>query len=530
MPPQGIQPLRLLKAPTPLELPNNVSSLTLKFQAGEEKSIASYLKSSFKSVSETSDSKQKIISKLELESEGRKVFVIFYSTGKCLVQGSEGPLFDLVRKSLIDKGLIELNTEKTTKYLAELDENNFYKEKNFIVGFDEAGTGETIGSAIFAAVILPKELLDSFSNLRKDIKSLSGPELNYYCELMKKKGVRYEYVVASAYEVCNSGITKNRFMDKKYVELIRKLAPQLNKNYILMLDDYGVKEDILTYLKNLDKQGVKSICRDKLDENITACKLASIIARHIRYSEVKSLEANNLLNLNGKEISFGKGGNSEQTETWLRTFRELNPSLDFPDFVKKSWSNVVKIEKDMPRKIIPLVFNCKNCNNQLKRLLAYHISEEDSLKFYCSICYSKIEKDYLKSQKFPYLLADTNSLVIGTVSHDLRCTQSIFEGSRLLIPHKIMAEIDTIGKGKKIGAHKELERLKELEAKGKIKIDHCDFEVTSPFDADKKLYDLIAKNNSCALITADRNLAISAQANNAFVFHIINYIPMQKTN
>lgn len=88
-----------------------------------------------------------------------------------------------------------------------------------------------------------------------------------------------------------------------------------------------------------------------------------------------------------------------------------------------------------------------------------------------------------------------------------------------------MDEIDTIGKTQKNGALNELERLKEFESEGKISIHHCDFEVTSPFDADKKLYDLIAKNNSCALITGDKNLAISSQTNDGFVFHIINYIP-----
>ncbi len=505
-----------------------MASSTLEFKLDDEKSIITALKKTFSVVLESSNLEQKIISRLEINHIGKKIVVVFYTTGKCLIQGSGGEAFDSIKKKIIDLGLVELKNEKTSKYISDLDENNFYKEKDFIVGFDEAGIGETIGSAIFAAVILSKENLSLFASLKKDIKSLSLRELNYYSDLMKKSKIRYEYVKASAYEVSNSGFTKNRLMDKKYVELTRKLSSHLNKSYILMLDDYGVKEDIKGYFANLDKQGIRYICRDKLDENITACKLASIIARQIRYSELEMLDASNRLQLNGAEVSFGKGASNEQTSNWLKTFRILNPTLDFPDFVRKSWGNVIDVEKEMPRKIIPLHFDCKYCNNRLKRIFAYHTKDEDSLSFYCSSCHAKIDKVHLKNQVFPYILTDTNSLIIGTVSHDLRSTTSIFNGSRLLIPHKIMDEIDTIGKGRKLGAHKEIERLKEFESQGKINIHHCDFEVTSPFDADKKLYDLIAKNNSCALITADKNLALNAYANDAFVFHLINYIPQPK--
>lgn len=358
-----------------------MASLTLGFKIDEEKLIIEELKKIFVVVSQISKSELKIISRLEVKKNGSVVFLTFYSTGKCLIQGSDGELSDSLKQFTLKKGLIELNAEKKTKYLSELDETNFYKEKNFIVGFDEAGTGETIGSAVFVAVILPKEKLSVFGKLRKDIKSLSPQELNYYCELIKKQGIQYGYVTASPYEISNCGLTKNRLMDKKYVELIRKLSSWLNKDYILMLDDYGVREDITSYLKNLDKQGIKSICRDKLDENITACKLASIIARQMRYSEVFTLEKNNRLQFNGKEISFGKGANDEKMDNWLRAFRTLNPTQDFPDFVKKSFRNVKKIEEEIPRKIIPLHFDCKECNSRLKRIFAYHTTEEDKSVF-----------------------------------------------------------------------------------------------------------------------------------------------------
>jgi len=165
-----------------------VSSSTLEFKAGQEKSIVTDLKKIFSDVSETSKLEQKILSRLEIKKEGKTVFVILYSTGKCLIQGADGQLFDLIKKTVIGFGLSELKTEKPpVKYIAELDENNFYKEKNFIVGFDEAGIGEVIGSAVFAAVILPKESLSLFEKLRKDIKSLSYSELNYYWDLVRTK-------------------------------------------------------------------------------------------------------------------------------------------------------------------------------------------------------------------------------------------------------------------------------------------------------------------------------------------------------
>jgi len=221
-----------------------VASSTFEFNLDEEKLVIDGLRKAFTISSESSDSKQKITSRIEIKKEKEKVIVIFYSTGKCLIQGAEGNLFDSIKTNLSDASLTETKSEKPKKYLAELNENDFYKEKDFIVGFDEAGVGETIGSAVFVGVILPKEKLSLFASLRKDIKSLSFSELNYYCDFIKKNGIKYGYVEASPYEIGNCGITKNRLMDKKYVELIRKLSSQLNKNYILMIDDYGVREDI----------------------------------------------------------------------------------------------------------------------------------------------------------------------------------------------------------------------------------------------------------------------------------------------
>jgi hypothetical protein len=78
-----------------------------------------------------------------------------------------------------------------------------------------------------------------------------------------------------------------------------------------------------------------------------------------------------------------------------------------------------------------------------------------------------------------------------------------------------MQEVDTIGFVKKKGALIEIVRIKELENQNKIKIEHHDFEnITHPFDADKRLYDLVAKNNSCAAHNRGQWISISAESNN----------------
>ncbi len=100
----------------------------------------------------------------------------------------------------------------------------------------------------------------------------------------------------------------------------------------------------------------------------------------------------------------------------------------------------------------------------------------------------------------------------------------------MIKPKKIIDEIDTIGKAQKAGAYNELNKIKEFKDQGVIDTALIDYEITDPYDADSKLYNMMAINNSATLITADKNIANNAHADGAFVIQIINYIPQGTTS
>ncbi|UCD20615.1 MAG: hypothetical protein JSW08_02455 [archaeon] len=501
-----------------------MSSETFQFNLSEIKKIKELIRNKFRIIVESKDEKQNIILKLILSNNKDSLNLIFYGTGKCLLQGKEGDFFEKISSFLKNSINLTFIKRRDKAKAIEIDESKLYELKECIIGFDEAGKGECIGPMVFGSVLLPKDKLLLFKDLKRDIKTLSLKELNYYCSLLREYKIKYYYEIISSLEITNFPFNLNRLMDNKYINLIRKYSNVVNQNFLLVIDNYNIRDKLQKYLENLKKNKIEFICKSKMDENVTAVKLASIVARQIRLSKMEELNRLNTLYDNKKSISFGKGASNDITGKWLRVFRKSHPSLEFPDFVRKKWSNVKEIEQRYPKKQIELKFLCPNCKEEISKILIYYNPQKKKINYHCSKCNKIIEKDCLR-KKFTHIICDTNAYVAGILSKDFNSEKPIFEGCCVIQPFKILDEIETIRLSQKRGAQKELEKLKMFQQSGKIKITTKDYEITDPFDADKKLYDMISKNNGCVLISGDYNVADISHANGAFVFKIINYDP-----
>jgi len=499
----------------------NMNYKKFNFSVSSIEEIAEKIRENFKEFSESSDEKQGVSLKIVFADNSKKITLTFYQTGTGMIQGNESELFTKIESILKGQEAVSFNNPEE----ADETEDALYKEKDIIMGLDESGCCDVIGDLIMSLVILPKEKAELFKDIPKNVKKLKIKELSYYCELIKKHGIVYDYVKLTPAELTYSPFDKVRLMDRKYMELVSKHAGRLNLKWGICLDDYGIKDELKTYFKNKEKIGVKVLCETSMDEKITATKLASIVSRHIRLTETKDLSEKNILEHDGNKVEFGKGSNNDQTEIWLKTYRKQYPYSEFPDFVRKNWANVVRIEEEFPKMNREILFMCPGCTRNISKILCFLDKTNNCIKYYCSRCKEILDYNELKEMKLEGLLCDTNAFVSGIVSRDVESTNSIFDGTCVIKLHKIINEIDTIGWGQKRGAQSELQRLKECEQDGKISISIRDYEITHPWDADIKLYGSISKNNGWALMSGDFNVSDNSHSDGAFVFKIMTFDP-----
>ena len=122
------------------------------------------------------------------------------------------------------------------------------------------------------------------------------------------------------------------------------------------------------FVNSIATEGFNVIVKNKADEEYTACKVGSLVARRSRLEEI---ETNNnkylIIDETTKERTIpGSGAASNpDTEKYLIRYRKDNPSSQFPRFVRKKWSNVMKIDISNPRNVVGVYVSCEHCNNSI---------------------------------------------------------------------------------------------------------------------------------------------------------------------
>ena len=143
--------------------------------------------------------------------------------------------------------------------------------------------------------------------------------------------------------------SKNTLLDQKYEELLVDTISGKEKKLCVIIDDYGIKRGLKSFLDKLHSRGNVVIVENKADEKYVACQAASVVARKERLEEIRTLNKKfSVQDESGKIIYPGSGNASNpQTTDYLEAFMKLNPSKDLPPFVRRKWSNVKKLLKSM---------------------------------------------------------------------------------------------------------------------------------------------------------------------------------------
>ena len=141
----------------------------------------------------------------------------------------------------------------------------------YLIGCDEAGTGETFGSMFLGCVLVDAENLKSLEQIFdiQNIKDLSEYEIidkynkiKKYCKIFVKKCEASEIDLVS----------KNTLLDLKYTELLAE-ATSGKEKFCVIIDDYGITRELKSFLEKLRSNEDTIICENKADENMLHAKL-----------------------------------------------------------------------------------------------------------------------------------------------------------------------------------------------------------------------------------------------------------------
>ena len=443
-----------------------------------------------------------------------KINFTYYNNGKFMIQSS--PTNTVYISVVRDISKLLSITPNEKEEIIPKEESELISE--YYIGCDESGVGESFGSMFLGCAIIPKKNLEPICDIikGKNIRELNEQEINQIYNVISslfEQGI----VIYSAPEI-DAG-TKNILLDRGYIKLIAD-AIQKKSKISIVIDDYGIRFELQKYLTTINSDDIFIIVKTKADEQYTACKLASLIARKARLEEITHIDSTNtFVDHETKEmISPGSGAASNPlTELYLREYRKHFPDAEFPPFVRKKWANIVKIDKKYPRRRAGVSVICEHCSLELSRVDVM-FDKISGTKLYCSKCSNLLSvTNFRACFKKNVITLDTSTLISRIVSKDLNSNQ-YFKCNDFLIPTFIYEELDTKQPDKKRGAQNEVTELLEHKKNGLIGLNDIDTHLlASGVPNDKKLLAVLDTRNACVL-TKDTNMATFAAINHFVIF------------
>lgn len=221
--------------------------------------------------------------------------------------------------------------------------------KGFLIGLDEVGKGEVIGSVILAGVRFPRELFDDLDIIVDNVDTKHNHRMEYweeiYRKLEKSKDKGFYFLIEKILPIEIDGKESiNKVLDQRYKKLLEGLTEDLDVSKARMvIDDYSVGSILTEYLDGLESQGAEVLVVDKSEDKYLETRIASIIAKYERYVEIREIG-----------ISFGSGNVSdERTIDWLEEW--YKDHRKWPWFVKRSFKTIKNIERHMDNKGGPIL-------------------------------------------------------------------------------------------------------------------------------------------------------------------------------
>ena len=434
-------------------------------------------------------------------NHGGKARVTVYANGKVLLQGGDKKFEETLTNVL--KSFCECVSDVAAA------PTNIDLSKKYLLGCDEAGTGEAFGSVFLGISKITKT---DFEKLQKSLKPKDVKKENYFKILGLFNQVKpfHEHTTKFFSAVDVDALNKIDMLDKGYKELLSYHKDILSESCII-IDDYGIGYQLNLYLNELKESGAQVIISNKADSYYLPPMLASICARRARMAELEKLSVENVLidSKSGQEVKFESSSPSdEKTMQWLVTYRLNNPFADFPPFVRRKWKNVREIEAKYPKSVVVSNFSCPQCGLKTNILFFRFDSIRKKTEILCTgdgCGFELTKKIFVNLFDKIGLVLDTSALIDRILSKDLVSTK-YFENSKIILPNCVYGEMDTKQPDIKKGAQNEIVFLTQKNKEGCICLCEENTEYWTESTVDNKIR-AVARKNGSAILTKDTNLA-----------------------
>jgi ribonuclease HII len=195
-----------------------------------------------------------------------------------------------------------------------------------IAGLDEAGRGSVLGSLFIACVAMNPEDLKKIPV--KDSKKLSEKKREELYKLIKEKGIISitEISAKSITSLQDSGTNLNRIEVLGFADCIKEInkTTTISQYYV---DAADIKaERFGVHINDCLKSPVPIISEHKADDKYAIVSAASIVAKHFREKNVKSLQY--------KLGDIGSGYPHKKTMDWI------HENGYYGKYVRKNWKGV----------------------------------------------------------------------------------------------------------------------------------------------------------------------------------------------
>lgn len=213
-------------------------------------------------------------------------------------------------------------------------------DKDILIGLDEVGKGEIIGSIVLVGVIFPKSIFYNLDLTIDNVDTKYSHSIEYWenvyknIEEFKSKGLLF--IVD---KILPSEIDRkiNSIMDFRYKRILENLLSNIDKkldNCRIVIDDYRIGRELEEFLYKLRNEHAEIIVAKRSEDKYLETKIASIIAKWIRMEELKEIGM----------LGIGNTSN-EETLKWLEEWYSSYGS--WPWFVKRSFRTIREIENSI---------------------------------------------------------------------------------------------------------------------------------------------------------------------------------------
>ncbi len=434
--------------------------------------------------------------------------------------------------------------KKVWEFISTSAESRFIPPtKDFLIGLDEAGKGEILGHIILVGAIFPKTIFNEIewrvgvADTKKSRSTAYWDDVLKRLDPMKKEGLDYYLEKIPPWHADKFNL--NKIMDVVYQRILSNFMRHFQAaGCRIVLDDYGVGENLKRYLRSLENAGAEVMIIHRADERYLEARVASLIAKREREKIIEAIGKHDEFRIEGCNIGSGNAGDKE-TINWLKKWKETGKP--WPWFVKQSYRTVreidgrpaefEKIEPPLREDILSedfikefeegrysittLSIICPSCGERSKAAIVTLDREQTIGR--CIYC-----KEPIKDLNFTLryycgvLLPDSNIITGGFLGKDLEKSK-FFEGFTILLHPIVKKECDTRG-GKK-----EFERLAKFASIGRIRLEEISIggklEELTGLEPDEIII-MDALTNNAILITGDNKMKAIAQAKNLFCLYV----------